>query len=119
MLESSLSVEEFRMIVNTDSSEWHFTVGRSIRNDWGLWADGPLKRWFNSIGITHPDDMSGTILKALRRKVRGIAYTNIDLMDDVKKYQNYWKTASKLNSGTINITVSKNQYGETELSYEQ
>lgn len=44
----------------------HHSLGRWIRNNWGLWADEPneLKSYFINKGVTHPDDMSGEILDA-------------------------------------------------------
>lgn len=42
----------------------HHSLGRWIRNNWGLWADetNELKTHFINKGVTHPDDMSGKIL---------------------------------------------------------
>lgn len=44
----------------------HHSLGRWIRNNWGLWAEEPneLKTHFINKGVTHPDDMSGEILDA-------------------------------------------------------
>jgi len=43
----------------------HHSLGRYLRNTWGLWGDGSeLKRCLREDhGITHPDDMSGFILR--------------------------------------------------------
>lgn len=40
----------------------HHTLGRHLRNEWGLWQDSPLARYFKQQGIEHPDDMSHAIL---------------------------------------------------------
>lgn len=44
----------------------HHSIGRWIRNNWGLWVEEPneLKTYFINKGVTHPDDMSGEILDA-------------------------------------------------------
>jgi len=42
---------------------YHLTLGRWIRNKWGLWRhNSGLSRFFDSAGVRHPDDMSGIIL---------------------------------------------------------
>lgn len=77
-----MSNPESRMI------EYHSTVGRWIRNNWGLWArEGELQKWFISKGINHPDDMSGIILTSYWR------YKNqkpLVLDGQIKYYQDYW-----------------------------
>lgn len=45
-----------------DMIQWHFNIGRWIRNNWGLWGEGKLKDYMRGLGFTHPDDMSQTIL---------------------------------------------------------
>ena len=65
----------------------HFTIGMNIRNEWGLWNGGPLRDWFNNIGIYHADDMSGIILTSYQRYLRG---EDIGLDERVKHYQQYW-----------------------------
>ena len=117
-LESKLLPEDRERIKTTDMGEFHFSVGRGLRNDWGLWSGGPLKEWFKSIGIEHADDMSGIILKALRRKICGYPY---DLAEDVKHYQAYWKRTGgfdgKAEHAEYKIRTTKNQYGETEIEF--
>lgn len=43
----------------------HHTLGRWIRNNWGLWQEehNALKTLFTNIGIEHPDDMSNEIIE--------------------------------------------------------
>jgi hypothetical protein len=68
--------------------EIHFGHGMRLRNELGLWGKNELTEWFNSIGITHADDMSGIIYTSLHRKLNG---KPIDLEGQVKFYQDYWK----------------------------
>lgn len=49
----------------------HFGLGMWMRNNWGLWKGGELAKHFNSIGIYHPDDMSGIILTSYYRHLNG------------------------------------------------
>ena len=47
------------------ASELHHTLGRYLRNKWGLWSESELARHMKDAqGITHPDDMSHAILVA-------------------------------------------------------
>lgn len=71
-----------------DMIEFHHTLGRWMRNEWKLWEDGPLKDYFATLGIWHPDDMSGIILDSFCRYLKG---KPIDLEGQVKQYLDYWK----------------------------
>jgi hypothetical protein len=44
-------------------------MGLTIRNCWGLWGHSRLAKYFNELGIDHPDDMSGIILTSLWREL--------------------------------------------------
>ncbi|RYD85434.1 MAG: hypothetical protein EOP84_02530 [Verrucomicrobiaceae bacterium] len=50
----------------------HLGLGTQVRNSLGLWTDSPLMAWFAEQGITHPDDASERLLKALRAQLRRI-----------------------------------------------
>lgn len=65
----------------------HLGLGMSIRNEWGLWSDSTLSKWFNERGIFHPDDMSGIILDSLVATLKG---EPINLEEQIKEYQDYW-----------------------------
>lgn len=46
----------------------HSSLGRHIRNEWGLWDDkSPLHLHLKEQGIPHPDDMSHAILEGYLR----------------------------------------------------
>ena len=67
---------------------FHHTWGQEIRNDWSMWEkDTPLVNSFKVMGISHPDDMSGIILRSAHRKLNN---KPIKLSEQVKKYQEYW-----------------------------
>ena len=67
---------------------FHFTWGQDMRNDWSMWEkDTLLVNSFKIIGITHPDDMSGIILRSAHRQLNK---KPIKLNEQVKAYQEYW-----------------------------
>jgi hypothetical protein len=49
--------------------ELHETLGRWMRDRWGLWTGGPLADHLRALGLDHPDDMSGVILTSLWRRL--------------------------------------------------
>lgn len=69
-LDKMLSAEDRTFLQTGDRKErhraatqLHHSLGRHLRNEWGLWAGSPLARHFREVhGIEHPDDMSGKIL---------------------------------------------------------
>lgn len=71
---------------------YHHGVGRELRNAWGLWAGSVLAKHFNSIGIDHPDDMSGIILRSYHRRLNGYP---IELEKQIQHYRNYWDNLKK------------------------
>lgn len=56
-------------------------LGDWLRLNWSLNSRTPLVEWFTEIGITNPDDMICTILKALYLKLNGLT---IDLNEEVE-----------------------------------
>ena len=65
-LERMLSPQELAKIDTMPSEdgmiEYHFGLGLTIRNGWGLWAGSPLAKHMRELGFVLPDDMSGVIL---------------------------------------------------------
>jgi hypothetical protein len=70
----------------------HFGLGMWIRNNWGLWKDGPLAADMRRLGFTHPDDMSATILEGLVARMKGEPY---DLAAEAQDYRAYWEGAEQ------------------------
>ena len=66
-------------------AETHHSVGLWIRNEWGLWKGSPLKDYFIQLGVTHPDDMSGIIIRCLHRHLNN---KPLNLEEDVKRIKN-------------------------------
>ncbi|WP_303923383.1 DUF6794 domain-containing protein [Draconibacterium sediminis] len=63
----------------------HFGIGLWIRNNWRLWGGSRLSKYFNELGITHPDNMSGIVLTAYYRKLKNQDIELRKLIDYYKK----------------------------------
>lgn len=90
-LHSDLSKQDIVAITKMTETELcrlHHGLGRWIRNNWGLWTEGPLKDYFNQLGLHHPDDMSGVIILSYWRHLRG---EPLQLEEQIKEYQDFWK----------------------------
>ena len=72
--------------------DMHFGLGMGLRNGWGLWGGSRLAKYFNAMGIFHPDDMSGIILESYVRQLRK---EPIRLDEQVAYYKKYWEEAKK------------------------
>ncbi|WP_139059012.1 DUF6794 domain-containing protein [Polaribacter vadi] len=86
-LSDSLKLEIKKKSENDFTSESHFGLGIGMRNNWRLWKGSDLSKYFNSIGIYHPDDMSGIILTSYYRKLTG---HEIKLDEQIAYYKEYW-----------------------------
>lgn len=89
-------IEEMRSGTEDDMIEYHHGLGTWLRNNWGLWADSQLKKYFNGIGVHHPDDMSGIILTSFWRHLNN---RPIQLEEQTKYYQEYWKNIKTQKGG--------------------
>ena len=91
-LDNTLSPEDIDTIKNMPEdniSSLHMGLGMWIRNNWGLWKkEGPLVKYFNDLGIFHPDDMSGIILTSYWRHLHN---QPIELEQQIRYYQQYWE----------------------------
>jgi hypothetical protein len=89
-LDRMLTVQ-FRSQFAADSSQavlQHFNLGLWMRNNWDLWRGSRLSRFFNHIGVCHPDDMSGIILRSYWRYLHG---RELQLEEQVRASQQYWR----------------------------
>jgi len=60
ILSKNEDLDKFIKLSEEDAPvSYHHTTGQALRNNWGLWQESDLKKYFNSIGINHPDDMTG------------------------------------------------------------
>ena len=77
----------FKNGTEEDMGKQHHFLGRWLRNEWGLWHESKLAKWFNAKGIYHADDMSGIILTSFWREINS---QSIKLDEQIKFYQDYW-----------------------------
>lgn len=72
------------------SARAHLGFGMWMRNNWQLWGGSRLSKYFNEMGITHPDDMSAIILHSYHRYLNN---KEIKLEEQVQRYKEYWEKA--------------------------
>lgn len=83
----------FKKTKEDDLSQFHFGSGLAMRNNWGLWqGSNELVKYFNALGIHHPDDMSGIIILSFHRKLNN---KDLKLDEQVAFYKSYWEEAKK------------------------
>jgi len=70
------------------TTQLHHSVGRELRNQWGLWGGSKLKTFLEELGLWHADDMSDVILTSYHRYLNKI---DLGLDKQVKNYKSYWK----------------------------
>jgi hypothetical protein len=70
------------------SGRVHHGFGMWMRNNWQLWGGSRLSKYFNGMGITHPDDMSGIILDSYHRYLNS---KEIKLDEQIQYYKAYWE----------------------------
>jgi hypothetical protein len=89
-------------------SRLHHGLGTWIRNEWGLWRNSNLKKYFENMGVFHPDDMSGIILTSYHRKLNK---EEINLAGQIKYYQDFYKNTTVKND-TIFYPNNQTQFNE-------
>ena len=84
----------------------HFSTGMWIRNNWGLWKGKELAKYFNGLGIYHPDDMSGIILTSYYRHLHN---QDLKVDEQIKYYQDYWRNTQDYDNRLKNDTAFARQ----------
>lgn len=59
----------------------HMGFGLWMRNNWQLWGGSRLSKYFNNLGIFHPDAISGVILTSYHRYLNG---ENLRLQEQIE-----------------------------------
>ena len=85
-------VRDMRYRPESEMVVHHQGLGRWLRNNWGLWAGSRLSKYFNDLGIEHPDDMSAIILDSFWRHLND---RPLDLQAQIAYYKAYWEKAAK------------------------
>lgn len=81
-------LKDIRNKTEENMCSFHFNFGMALRNKWGLWKGSRLALWFNTLGITHADDMTGIIFTSFWRHLNN---QPIRLEEQVRFYLNYWR----------------------------
>jgi hypothetical protein len=109
------TIQQMRDGTEADMVKYHMGLGLWMRNNWGLWARGPLYQDLAALGLRHPDDMSGVILTSLWRELHG---RPLGLEAQVAKYKEYWRLATppephsnRACSGPIETTLGAGEDG--------
>ncbi len=89
------------------SGKYHFGFGMWMRNNWGLWRGSRLSKYFNSLGVYHPEDMTGIIFNSFHRQLTG---KSIKLNEQVKECQDYWEKAKQ-----EDLIKKKNEFGNYDV----
>ena len=85
-------VRDMRYRPEGEMAVHHQGLGRWLRNNWGLWTGSRLSKYFNDLGIDHPDDMSAIILDSFWRHLND---RPLDLQAQIAYYKAYWEKAAK------------------------
>ncbi|MBN1570409.1 MAG: sel1 repeat family protein [Acidobacteria bacterium] len=94
-LKKELTAEQISAMkakTESDMIEYHFSLGMWMRNQWGLWGNGPLAKYFEKMGLHHPDDMSGVILTTFWRHLN---QKPLNVSAEVAHYQAHWFKEAK------------------------
>jgi hypothetical protein len=93
MFVDSMKLEIKAMPESMFSAKYHHGFGTWMRNNWGLWRGSKLSKYFNSLGIYHPDDMTGVIFTSYHRK---LTEREINLDEQIRFYKDYWKQVKQM-----------------------
>ncbi len=65
--------EQKKLLALTSDQLWevHFGLGMGVRNQFGLWQDNELTRFFKRNGVSHPDGMSAPFIAGFIQYLRG------------------------------------------------
>ncbi|WP_276135203.1 DUF6794 domain-containing protein [Polluticoccus soli] len=74
---------------------YHMSLGQYMRTTWGLASNSRLKRWFITMGVDNPDDMSSIVLVSYHRYLN---HQPIDLEGQVRMRQNPGTEAGRTDS---------------------
>lgn len=80
------------METETEMIEYHFSLGMSMRNTWGLWGYSPLAQHMNKLGFHHADDISSVILETFWCKRHK---KDFRLKERAAAYDTYWKASAQ------------------------
>ena len=57
--------EKFRSAAESELSDEHFGLAGLVRNEWIHQPSSPLRKYFETAGVSHADDMSAIVILSL------------------------------------------------------
>lgn len=93
------------------ASTLHHNLGRTVRNQWGLWAeDSELRDHMKKrFGVDHPDDISSMVMMCSWQKLNGKPMTPSIFAEACVEY---WKTIEESDKG---VRIYTDQSGEVKV----
>jgi hypothetical protein len=83
---NSDNIEKFKQLTEEEAiATTYNTVGQWIRNKWGLWTGSVLKDYFIELGLKHPDDMSGLIIRCYHKDLNHKSFNIKEEVNKIKK----------------------------------
>ena len=70
--DKELTTEDKKELIKYDAIEFHHSLGRWIRNNFGLWESSELKSWLINKDFISPDDMSNYIIKEYQKHLKSL-----------------------------------------------
>lgn len=86
-----MSGDDLMDLVTSDKEDlitYHHDLGRWIRNNWGLWEQGPLFGFMKALGFKHPDDMSQALIHEYWTRMNKLPSV---LQEDMDRANEHWK----------------------------
>jgi len=107
-----------RIFKDDDLAYIQYEIGKSIRNNWGLWSgENDLVKFFNSHGIFYPDEMSEIILTSFLRKLNK---KDIDFEGQIQSYfklYKIWEEYDEKETKRVLEAYDKYELGDTITLY--
>jgi len=95
-LKEEIGADGQTKLLNSSKEElvsYHHGLGALIRNSFGLWSvDSELMKHMTSLGFSHPDDVSASIIKECWLQLRGLPS---EIQQDVIEYKKFWDATKK------------------------
>ena len=78
-----------QMRITIRPTEFHYSVGHWLRENWSLWDPGSrLRKDFLNIGLHHPDDITAFLIEEVWCESRGETF---DPLGFVTRTQAFWQ----------------------------
>jgi len=97
---------------NEFTAKAHLGFGTWMRNNWQLWGGSRLSKYFNDMGVSNPEDMSGIILASYHRHLLGVP---VNLNEQLNFYKEYWARVKREDTMSKIKAFSEYKIGDTVI----